>query len=415
MVHEAIHPADNRSRKILDLAKQIHSTLELDDILATFLKLSVQELGTDGGTIYFLNSDGCLESKHIISSHKISKIVLNPGEGIAGLVAERGTSVIREDVQEDHQFSSIIDERYGFHTRNLICFPLKDHQGEVIGVLQLVNKRSGAFEDSDISFLEDISTFVALAVKNAQYYADSMERARMAQEIKVAHDIQQSLLPSEDPDIKGFTVASLFIPCYEVAGDFFNFYSDEEAAHIVLIDVSGKGVGAAMVASALHIYLSLRLTSNVSMSGFVHELNDYLHATLNGEHYATGIFLRIRQNGEMEYVSAGHPPILVAGSGAERSYPSTGLPLGILPDRFFDCLPLELYPGESACLYSDGFNETLDPDDEEFGIEGVQGSLTRHSPGSPRDIITGIHQDILDFQKGTQGNDDRTLIVVNRN
>lgn len=415
--HIEISKKFSRALQVLELSKRIHSTLNIDSILETFLNFTVRELEAEGGTIYYLDrTTKTLESRHIISKIPVDPIRLQIGQGLAGRVAETGEHIIAEDTGRTDRFSDVIDRKTGYTTRNSICFPLKDETREVIGVIQLVNKRSGEFDGDDVNFLMDISHFTSMAIKNAEYHEDSIIKVRMEQEMKVAAEIQNKILPHTPPSIDSFSVKGFFQPCYETAGDYYNFYSGDKKTYCVLMDVSGKGVGAAMVASSIHTFMTLKLRTDDSLEQIASRLNEFMYSTYEGEKYATGVILSVDQSGLVTCLSAGHPPILKIGPDASSSYlRSTSPPFGLLPDMPFKETRLTISEGDILCIYSDGYNETPDQNDEEYGEERLMETFISCRESELDDMIESMNEKVRLFQGDRPNHDDRTMIVVKRN
>lgn len=403
----------SRLQQVLAAARQIHSTLDLDTILATFLELSIRELDCEGGTIYVFDHDtGHLESRHVISPRPVDGICLKLGEGIAGRVAQSGEPAIVEDTALAEGFSSVVDERTGFHTVNTIAFPLADEQGRMIGVLQLVNKRDGDFAADDVELLRELSVFVALAIRNATAFRVALEKVRLDEELAVARRIQEMILPHERVVVPGFQLASAFAPCLETAGDYYHVFPEEGGAVVALMDVSGKGVAAAMVSFGIHAFLSVELGRGGELTEVARRLNEFLVADLGGEKYATGILLRVRAERRIEYVSGGHPPLLHRLHGEVRRLPSTALPFGLLPNAAYSSARLGLASGETLVLYSDGYTETVDEVEEEFGVERLVSAVAADPGDDPERLLASIHRELAAFQGGASVADDRSLLLL---
>ena len=404
-----------RLQQVVAAAERIHSTLDLDTILATFLELSVRELDCEGGTIYSLDREtGELESRHVISSIEVDRIRLEPGQGIAGRVALSGVPAIVEDTESDEGFTEAIDRLSGFRTVNTIAFPLADQKGEVIGVLQLVNKRQGGFADEDIGFLGELSVFVALAIGNAVLFEERLQMARIEEELAVARQIQEMILPRSEVEVPGFDVKAAFEPCHETAGDYYHLFPGREGTVVVLMDVSGKGVGAAMVSYGIHAFLSVELQRESDLSLIADRLNRFMLRNLDGKKYATGLLLRVDRDGRIQYVNGGHPPIILGGSGDSRLLGSTALPFGLLTTASYRNEEVLLDSGELAVLYSDGYNETVNGQDEEFGIDGLVAAIEGGRGLDLDRLSLSLHEALAGFQGDAPTGDDCTLVLLRK-
>ena len=404
-----------RHLQVLEAVKKIHSSLDLDGILEEFLQISIKELETEGGTVYLLDpARQVLESRRIVSKVPIGRIEIPVGEGIAGKAAQTGQPVISGDTRLHEAFSGRIDRQTGAITVSTACYPLKDEKGKVIGVLQLLNKRRGSFTEEDMALLDDLSVFVALAIRNATFLQDSLAKARMDREFRLARDIQNKTLPAARPSIPGYELADFFQSCYETAGDFYHYFNGPGGDIIVIVDVSGKGVGSAMVANSIHTFLTLMLPREEDLPGLVAGLSEFLWKTYECEKYATGIFLKIRPDGRMAFVNAGHTPLIRASASGTELLNSTGPPIGMLPGAAFKEEALTLEPGALLALYTDGYNETQNADEDEFGVPRLQEYFGSARALPLRDIMAGINARLAEFQGSAKDYDDKTMICLRR-
>ncbi len=172
------------------------------------------------------------------------------GRGIAGYVAKTGEIVNIPDAYTDPRFNPEVDQQTGFHTRNILCLPIRNKAGKIVAALQLLNKAQGAFTNDDADFVLMLSGHMALAIENAQPHQALLEKERMEKEFALARGIQRSLLPEKAPQVQGFDIAILNEPCSAVGGDYYDFLSlGPHTLLLVIADVEGKGVASALVMS----------------------------------------------------------------------------------------------------------------------------------------------------------------------
>jgi len=401
--------------QVIEIAKKIHSTIELDEILKNFLEICVKELETEGGTIFFLDSKNkILESRYIISPIPIKKISLKIGEGIAGYVAKTGKPVIIKETKEDERFNKSIDEEIKYKTRSIICYPLKDSKNEIIGCIELVNKKNGEFGEDDLSLLNEVSTFISLSIKNAYYYKESIIKERLSYEINMAREIQKKILPKEEPFLEGYKIKTYFQPCYETAGDFFQFYNLKDGLLIFLVDVSGKGVPAAMVANSIYSYIKIKSQENFQLKDLASGLSEFLYEILEGDKYATGIMIKIQKDGKIKYLNAGNPPLILISENGEYFKESTSSPFGILPNLPFFEKEIEVYKNDLIFIYSDGFTETQNEKEEEFGKNRLMDILKTNKDKDLNSIISLLNEEIKNFQGNLPNLDDKTIIAIKK-
>ena len=182
----------------------------------------------------------------------------------------------------------------------------------------------------------------------------------------------------------------------------------------MLMDVSGKGVGAAMVAHSIHSVLSLKLGDTNSLSEVVAFMSEFLYSTLEGRKYATGVFLEISEDGTVSYLSAGHTSILKIGPGGAARLSSTGPPVGLLPGLPFEHLSVPMEPGDLLCVYSDGYSEAFDEGDNEFGEERLEQALVGLQGLELPAVLLGLNDAVDHFRGAVPDHDDRTLLLLRK-
>ena len=410
----AAHDEIERLRTIVEASKLINSSIEADALFDSILGVARDELGVERGTLYFVD-----EAKGEIWS-KIADglaIRLPIGKGLAGTVAATGQPVILLDAYADPRFDRSQDQRSGFRTRSMLCVPIRNRDGRVVGVLQLLNKKTGSFGPHDLEFLAAISEHMAIAMENATLHLELLEKNRMERELQLGREIQSRLLPSPPCDVPGIELAARSVPCYEVGGDYYDFIEFQNGdLGLVIGDVSGKGVAAALIMSSIQAALRMGAPLEDDLALLMTRLNGLLYRMAGGRKYVTFFFGRYEpETGEMHYVNAGHnPPLLVTADGAIKEVASTGRPIGILPEAVYQEGALLIPRGATLFLYTDGLNEAANPQDEEFGMDRLRAVVS----AAAREPVDGFAPRVLEavhaFEEGAHATDDKTLVVLRR-
>ncbi len=404
-----------RLRTLVEASKLINSSIEPDTLFASILTVARNELHVERGTLYFVDD----QKKEIwtkIAGELSGEIRLPIGKGLAGTVAETGEALILHDVYEDPRFDRSLDQKTGYRTRSMLCVPIKNRGQRVVGVLQLLNKMNGAFGPRDLEFLSGISDHMAIAMENATLHMELLEKQRMEQELALGREIQSRLLPSAPVDVRGVELAALSLPCYEVGGDYFDFIELPGGdLGLAIGDVSGKGVSAALIMSSVQAALRVAAPIEDDLARLVARLNALIFRSASGRKYATFFFARYTPStGHLRYVNAGHnPPYIVTADGLTE-IGSTGRPIGLLPESSYTEETVELPPGSTLFLYTDGLNEAADPDETEFGNDRLRSLFL-----AQRDVpLTSIPSRVLDavtsFERGAKPTDDKTIVVMRR-
>ncbi|HXH39354.1 MAG TPA: SpoIIE family protein phosphatase, partial [Thermoanaerobaculia bacterium] len=404
-----------RLRTLVEASKLINSSIEPDTLFASILTVARKELHVERGTLYFVDEQK-QEIWTKIAGELSSEIRLPIGKGLAGTVAATGEALILHDVYEDPRFDRSLDQKTGYRTRSMLCVPIKNRGQRIVGVLQLLNKTNGSFGPRDLEFLSDISDHMAIAMENATLHMELLEKQRMKQELALGREIQSRLLPSAPVDVRGVELGALSLPCYEVGGDYFDFLELPNGdLGLAIGDVSGKGVSAALIMSSVQAALRVAAPIEDDLARLVARLNALIFRSASGRKYATFFFGRYTPStGVLRYVNAGHnPPYVVTGT-VLTEIGSTGRPIGLLPESSYTEGTIELPPGSTLFLYTDGLNEAADPEEEEFGNERLRALFLAQRDAPTVSIPSRVLSAVTAFERGAKATDDKTIVVVRR-
>jgi sigma-B regulation protein RsbU (phosphoserine phosphatase) len=405
-----------RLEAILDASKILNSTLDFGSLLALILDLAVRNLEATRGTIYLVDQErGELWSKVVKGDDdEAIEIRVGIGVGIAGQVAATGETINVEDVGADPRFFSPFDSHAGLGSRNMLCMPMRNRQGTIIGVFQIIDRHRGAFDAEDERFLAAFADHAAITLETARLHEELVTKRLLDQELQFAATIQQRLLPAGDVRIPGYDVAGAMRPSRSVGGDYFDILPDgDRGAILVVADVAGKGLPAALLVSTLHAALHAYLQADLTFELLLQKLNLMLLETATPERYATLFLADLRTDSHtLRYVNAGHPPPVLLSSAGDRLLTATGVPVGLLPDMTWEVGCVSLRPGDVLIAYSDGITEAADETGEEFGSERLHASA-RHAAGAAAQTILRISREVDAFARGVQA-DDQTLLVLER-
>ncbi|HEY0385367.1 MAG TPA: GAF domain-containing SpoIIE family protein phosphatase, partial [Pyrinomonadaceae bacterium] len=359
-----------------------------------------------------------------MSGPKHVEIVLERGIGIAGYVAEHGESVMLNDVRSDPRFDPSTDRRTGFLTKNMLCVPLRNPEGALLGSLQAINARPGKFTEADLAYLESFAALAAIAVEREQLAQEAVRAKLISTELNLAREIQQLLLPPPGHISlpQPFIAWGMSQPCYDVGGDTYDIIMlpSGECAFWVA-DVSGKGIGAALLMTTLQTELRalVRLVGDLGQLAF--ELNARVNKVAPLGTYAT-LFLGIisAERERLRYLNAGHlPPVWVNSQSAdERAFEPGGLPIGLLPGSAYEAGEVAFMPGERLAVFSDGVTDAANTIGETFDAERVSSTLAEVasaqvvSAQAADEIGTSFLAVLDDFRIGAPAQDDTTFLVI---
>ncbi len=332
-------------------------------------------------------------------------------------VMETKEAIISLDATSDERFemaNSISD----FRIRSMIVAPLLDSDGNAIGAIQmdtLDSKRR--FEKGDLEILAGIATQAGVAIENAQLHEQLVQQQRVEQDLELARNVQRAFLPNSDPGSPGYEFYHYYLPADQVGGDYFDYIqlSDGRLA-IIVADVVGHGVAAAMLMAKLSAETRFLLASQSSPATAITMLNDTI-SRLGIDRFVTLLCLVLEPtSGKIEIVNAGHmPPLWLKkdGSMEEPGGDAAGVPIGVIDDFEYDMATMQLDHGGRLVLYTDGIHEAPALDGKMFGIARLQ-KLVSNGDGDLKSIGENIICDVHQFIRGTQQADDMCLVIVGR-
>ncbi len=242
----------------------------------------------------------------------------------------------------------------------------------------------------------------------------SAEQRALESDLSLAARIQRGLLPKPGLTPKGWDVRYHYQPAGMVSGDYCDLFETEGGLLFMLGDVSGKGVAASMLMSHLHATFRSLAEADLPLDRMVQDANRiFCESTLAGQ-FATLVVGRAAHDGSVEFVSAGHLPVLhIRGDGATPN-DSTGVPLGMFCDTRFPVHRLALAHGDTLFLYTDGLTEARNRAGAEYGLQRIRALAARHTGIEPAGLISKCLEDLLSFGEGLKQTDDLTLLAVQR-
>jgi sigma-B regulation protein RsbU (phosphoserine phosphatase) len=288
------------------------------------------------------------------------------------------------------------------------------------GMLVVGDKESrrgvGPFLPGDRRTLGLFANQAAIALENARLHLRALEQERLEREMHVAAEIQRRILPKEAPVVSGYQLTGWNRPAREVGGDYYDLLKLDGRIGLVVGDVSGKGIPAALMVSTLHSALRLLLDPTGFDSSLLERLNHHILESSTPNKFITMILAEVDlQTSRLSYVNAGHNPgLLLRGDGRIDELPSSGVPLGLLAGSRYQTRELMLEPGDLLCLYSDGITEAESATDEEFGNDRLMDMLRRYREAPLADILEAIRAEVGEHAQGRPQGDDQTLVLLRR-
>jgi len=409
-------------RLLLELSQKISRTLELHGVLRELLQTLASAMAYDAAGVFVLNrsvplapaGEGQLIAGMVqvgFETPRTDDPMLRSGKGIVGHVIRTGEVVNAPDVRENPHY---VEGRAA--TRSELACPIVSDAG-VIGCLNVESDRAGAFSAADAELLQFFADAAALSIDKALLHRQVLEKQRLEDQLKVAREVQAGLLPASPPVVPGWDIAGVNLPTGEIGGDYFDYVPlPAGRLGIVVADVSGKGIPAALIMATFRTALRTELRRQADVRSVAEELNRALLEPRESSRFVTAVYgVLDPATGSFRYVNCGHnPPLLLRRGGPRELLPSGGPVLGLFAEERFATGEVTIGPGDGLVLYTDGVVEPADARDQQFGMERLE-AVARASIGEPAGrVVDAVVGATRAFTGRDHHEDDFTLVVVRR-
>jgi len=404
-----------RLEAVVEAGLMVNSTLDLAELAKHVVGIATRLINAERGSLFLVDRETGRLRSMVAQGLTTGPLTVEVGEGIVGAVAASGEAEILDDPYIDSRFDPKVDQLTGFQTRSLLTVPVRDSEGLLIAVLQLLNHRGGGFSLEDVEFLAELGVPFAIALTTANLHREIVAREQLRREVRLAAEIQRALQPEGRADIPGLEIEVLFEPCHEVGGDYWDVIPvGDDRWWIVVADVSGKGVPAGLVASNIQACLWTRRAGSEPLTSIFSDVNEILCRLTRGRKYATLVAAEWNSTDEtLTMVSAGHPPLMLRRKGSVHDFGATGRPIGLLSDQSYESKKTSLATGDTVLLYTDGLLEAGGiSGSDEFGLDRIRACLA--VDGSPRGVIEKLTAALAAHIEGGELEDDVTLVCLRR-
>ncbi|MGF1572352.1 MAG: SpoIIE family protein phosphatase [Sumerlaeia bacterium] len=362
-----------------------------------------------------------LYSKRKYVSELVKKEIVRDGEGIIGYVAKNGQPLLIPLASEDERVPKSSSEIVPLE--GLILVPLVI-QNDVRGVLVLINKRddvnrTATFDSVDLDMVTALADQAAVTLNLVTLYEELGEKQRMEQELRLATEFQQLLLPQKYPHYPEVGLGGMSQPALEVGGDYFDFLPlDENRLGFVVADVSGKGIPGALVMATLRSTLRAEARGSASPRDVLCHVNELLVQDTKENVFVSVLYGILNvTTGTVTYCRAGHEPLVLFNPETHtvRDFEPEGMVVGMVGNEIFDMIEeqtVQLEPGETIILYTDGVTEAMSASGQEFGVERFYTAIKELKAEKPQEMIEEITAKIDKFCGGIAQHDDITLVLL---
>jgi phosphoserine phosphatase RsbU/P len=408
----------NQLETCYKITSLINSELNLANLLDTIMNVAKKVMNADACSLLLVDEDTDELVFQIALSDVGEKLKtmtrLKIGEGIAGTVAATGDPVIIEDAYHHPKFNPAFDKKSGFQTGSILCSPLKA-KGKIIGVCQVIHgkKKGMVFQPSDQELFLLLCDSAALAIHTARMHLVLMENQRMEKDMEFAQSVQESFLPTSTPQHANFTFAAQTHAAQVVGGDYYDFIPfDNELLGIVLGDVSGKGVPAALQMARL--MSDFRYISQVDQepAKVLAQVNNTLCERSYRGMFTTAVFCLLdMKTKKISVANGGHLSLLLKRNDSIQQIGSaSGTPLGILPNMQYNQEEHVLQSGDQILVFTDGVTEPKNKQQEEFGTDRLK-DLFSNNTASPEVFLQSLETSIKQFIGDAPQFDDLTSLT----
>ena len=427
-------PVDRATTTAIGDLRQIAALLEglralgsgrvLDDVLSLVLDSAIEVSGAERGFIMLSAGDELefkmargrghttLSGGSFATSRKIPEEVYRTGE--PRLVAD----LLDGDLANVHMGTVALG------IRNVLCVPLRlvryvdkaENVGEErrIGVLYLDSREKGSLlSNSTRAALETLATEAAVAIENARLYRETMEKARMEQEMRIAAEIQQALLPKAGRSGTYFRAAAASLPCRSIGGDFYDYVDlTDGSLGFALGDVAGKGPPAALLSAMMQGIFAAQAATSDTPSRTITRVNLALYRRGIESRFVTLMYGVLEPGGRLLYCNAGHNPPLVIGASGVRRLERGGPIVGLFEGASYEEETIQLAVGDWLVVFSDGISEAMSAVGDEYGEARIVSLIQQNVTLDPQRLLDSLFADVREFARGAAQSDDITAMVL---
>ena len=403
---------DRKAKEVSSLqyfSKLITQVLDFKELAETITEIATNVSSADAAWIVMKDKNELkiISNKNIalVDANLIDQFVLESG------VCEKITETKICDLNKS-TIKSQLSEKFG----SVAVSPLRSYN-EIKGYLISVRKNELIFYEEDKSALNTFSDYASVAIENSMLLEESIEKERLEKELDVAREIQRKILPSQDPEFKNLSVSSVFIPAFEVGGDYYDFFEiSQNKIGFIIADVSGKGISAAFIMAEIKgIFESLSRMIERPKQILV-KANHILRNTLNKKNFVSALYGLIDIEKQVLYFSrAGHCPAILIRDGKVETFKPSGIGLGLTTDDHFEVnleeFKIDLKEKDNFIFYTDGITEAKNKNLEDFGEDRFTKILLDNADRHVNDMTNQVIKEVTLFSRDHSQYDDITLVI----
>ena len=394
---------------IFEIGKELNSTLDSDKIL-NLLSYAVMGEMIINRCLIFLDENGEMKLQMSKGLQNDDELAQFEKEGFFGKLFEL-TDPIYLNKDEDYHPPLQNFKKLNFPV--IVPMRIQNKTKGILAIGERITKTP--FYDDDLEFLFTLGNEALICLENARLFEETLEKQKMEEELALAREIQQKLLPKKCPQLEKYEIEGINISSLQVSGDYFDCIKlDENNYCLAIADVSGKGTPASLLMANLQAVLNALIESNSQLEEITGRINNLIHKNTNYDKFITffiGI-LNIKEN-TFQYVNAGHnPPFFMHKDGNVELLESGGLILGMMPNAPYEQDKVQLKQGDWIVMFTDGVTEAQDKDDEDFEEERLMELLLDNKFASAEVMKDKILTAVKDYTGDVPQSDDITLLIL---
>jgi len=409
-VNRKLDKKNQELNTLFEISKEINSTLDGDKIVSVLAYALMGELMAQRCMV-FAGEDGEFEVR-VNKGYRGEELNALQDENFRQRLKQISQPALTSKLVED-------DLRTKLQTAGVQVLVPMVSQNVARGLVLLGEKITKAeYQEDDLEFSSTLCNAAMISIENARLFKETLEKQKLEEELAIAREIQQRLLPKEAPELGDFELAAINIPTRQVGGDYYDYFPIDENRYLITIaDVSGKGVPAALLMTNLQATLHAMTTTDVPFDQIVFRINNFVHQNTTMDKFITAFFAIFdRKTATLTSISAGHnPPYLFHADGSFETLSEGGLLMGMFPNAPYASETKQLQAGDWVVMYTDGVSEAMSVESEEFGEKRLEEIIRAGRDTSAAGMIEAISNAVKQHTEGAPQSDDITLVVLKCN
>ncbi|HTO21319.1 MAG TPA: GAF domain-containing SpoIIE family protein phosphatase [Spirochaetia bacterium] len=417
------------------LGDAITSRIDLSQVFSIIISAAVKNIGADAGAILMVDEyEDLLRVRATVGIYPplgpapelarmtpaslkryFAETPIPIGETVLGQTVKTGQPVFIRDTGQDERmrYNAADDIMY---CSSLAAIPLVVRD-RVLGVLSVLKRAENQyFDERDWHELETLADYASITIDNLYTYSEVLEKREIEREVDIAAQIQRRLLPARLPDVDRAALAVYTLPAKGVSGDYYDvFRLAGDRIGVVICDVAGKGIPAALVMVMIRSVLQLIVSAGRDAAATLEWVNRGITGRIDVDHFATLAFLVYDpKSREVRYANAAHLPLLLHRRRDGRTFKvdTEGLPIGVEKGSRYQQKSFSLEEGDLLVLCTDGITEAMNPSGEEYGVTGLRRAVERNAVLPAEELVAAVRDDLKQFVGSARQHDDQTLLLL---